>query len=132
MPDAFGVDREAVSKGTVKTILFGAQKIKQPRLPVPPKVSPVTGQPIKFNPRTTTAPQKAFWGRGANKRYAKYQSRRQKRMSQNTPFFPKPAATGPAGPPKKWYQKRSNQLLMGGGAAAFGTAGYMGYKKGKQ
>lgn len=136
MKDAFGVDRESVSKGAVKTILFGAKKVKQPRIPEPPKVSRVTGEPIAFNPKIPTKPQKVFWGKNpvtgqsAVQRSAGYQAKRRERLAQNTPMFPKSAA--PAGPPKKWYQKRTNQAMMAGGAAAFGGTGYAGYRSGRQ
>lgn len=130
MADAFGVER--VSKGAVKTILFGSRSLKPKKMPSPPKVSPLTGEPIRFNPRSTTKVQHAKWGRNAVRRSQRAQARRKMRLSQNTPFFPKQASSGPPAPPKKWYQKRSNQAMMGGGAVLFGGAGYAGYKKGQQ
>lgn len=133
MRDAFGVEREDVSKGALKTILFGAQKAKKP--PSPPKISLLTGEEIKFNPKIPTKPQKAFWGRNvltgqrAPKRYAGYQAKRRERLAQNTQMFPKAKQTGE---PRPWYRKRSNQAMMAGGVAAFGGAGYMGYRKGSR
>lgn len=135
MQDAFGVDRGEVSKGALKTILFGAQKVKKP--PKPQTISRLTGQPIVFDPKVPTAPQRVFRGRNpftgqtAPQRNAGYQAKRRAKLSRNTPMLPRQPAQ-PNAQPKKWYQKRTNQAMMAGGAAAFGTAGYMGYKKGKR
>lgn len=133
MQDAFGVDREGVSKGALKTILFGSQKVKKP--PKPPTISRLTGQQIKFNPRSATKVQYAKWGKNpltgksAVQRAAAANTRRRARLAQNTPLIPRSAPIGPPAPPKPWYKKRSNQAMMVGGAAAIGGAGYMGYRR---